>query len=260
MRRRILVVPIRLPLLPLGSWFPRGSWPHLPCGACSTGELQISEPTEIDVSARYRDHPGWEPEWIGGHFSVQAECTDRDCRSIALLVGKMKVDADVDERGHWYGDYGTFYELRYCDPPLRLLAVPGGTPDDVKRAIESASHVVWMDPSSAANRLRAAVEHLLTDLGVAKRGSTHKRIERLAASRQDVANALEAVKWIGNDGSHTAAMPLRDVLEGVALLERALNLVYDHTAAELDQLARKINAARRSGRMASPSITPDCDP
>lgn len=143
MRRRILVVPIRLPLLPLGSWFPRGSWPHLPCGACSTGELQISEPTEIDVSARYRDHPGWEPEWIGGHFSVQAECTDRDCRSIALIVGKMKVDADVDERGHWYGDYETFYELRYCDPPLRLLAVPGGTPDDVKRAIESASHVVW---------------------------------------------------------------------------------------------------------------------
>ena len=62
------------------------------------------------------------------------------------------------------------------------------------------------------------------------------------------------------NGSHTAAMPLRDVLEGVALLERALNLVYDHTVAELDQLARKINAARRSGRTTSPSVTPDCDP
>lgn len=169
----------------------------------------------------------------------------------------MKVDADVDERGHWHGQYDTFYELRYCDPALRLLAVPDRTPEDVKRAIESASQFIWMDPSSAANRLRAGIEYLLTDLGVAKRGTTHKRIERLAASRQDIATVLEAVKWIGNDGSHTAVMPLKDVLEGVALLERALTLVYDDTAAQLDQLAREINTRSRSRgrRTGSPSTS-----
>ena len=48
---------------------------------------------------------------------------------------------------------------------------------------------------------------------------------------------LEAVKWIGNSGSHSGAMPLEDVLEGVALLERALHIVYDDTADQLDQLA-----------------------
>lgn len=241
-------MPVVLPLLPLGSWFPSGSWPRLPCGACTTGELQIGKPTEIDVAARYKDDPGWEPEWIHGHFSVQAECTNRECRSIALIAGRMKVDADVDERGHWYGQYETFFELKYCEPALRLLAVPDGTPDDVKRAIESASQVIWLSPSSAANRLRTAIEQLLTDLGVSKRGSTHKRIENLVASRPDVAIVLEAVKWIGNDGSHTAALPLKDVLEGVALLERALTLVYDRSAEELDQLARDINDGRRSRR------------
>ncbi len=54
------------------------------------------------------------------------------------------------------------------------------------------------------------------------------------------------MKWIGNDGSHTAALPLKGVLEGAALLERALHLVYDQTAAELDQLAREINVRGRS--------------
>lgn len=241
-------MPISLPLLPLGSWFPHENWPRLPCGECTTGELLVGTPSEIDMSAPWRDHPGWEPEWINGHFSVEATCTNRDCRSIALIAGKMKVDVDVDENGHWYGAYDTFYEMRYSDPPLRLLVVPEGAPDDVKRAIVSAGQVVWLDPASGANRLRTAVEHLLTDLGVPKRGSAHRRIERLAESEPDVAEVLEAVKWIGNDGSHTTAVSLKDVLEGVALLERALNLCYDNSAAELTCRAREINAERRTRR------------
>jgi hypothetical protein len=64
------------------------------------------------------------------------------------------------------------------------------------------------------------------------------------------------VKWIGNDGSHTAALPLKDVLEGVALLERALHLVYDRTAEELDQLADEINLRNRNrGQQTAPTST-----
>lgn len=98
--RKIPFVPVALPLLPLGSWFPHKSWPRLPCGACATGELQIGSPNEVDVAAEYANHPDWEPEWIQGHFSVQAECANRECRSIALIAGKMKVDTALDEHGH----------------------------------------------------------------------------------------------------------------------------------------------------------------
>lgn len=237
-----------LPLLPLGSWFPSDSWPALPCGDCATGYLQVGKPHEVDVAERYRDHEGWEPEWIHGHFSVAATCLNHECRSIALLAGKMKVDAAVDERGHWYGEYDTFYELKYCEPALRLMGVPDGTPDDVKGTIEAAAQVIWMSPSSAANRLRSAIEQMLTDLAIPKRGSTHRRIERLGAEKPDVAKVLEAVKWIGNDGSHTSALPLKDVLEGATLLERALVLVYDRSGEELAQLAEQINRRSRRGR------------
>ncbi len=157
----------------------------------------------------------------------------------------MKVDTALDVSGDWGREYDTFYKLKYCEPALRLIAGPDGTPDAVKRAIESASQVIWLNPSSAANRLRAAIEHLLTELGVSKSGPTHKRVKVLAKSREDVATVLEAVKWIGNDGSHRTVLPLKDVLEGVALLERALTLVYDRSAEDLDQLARAINDDRR---------------
>ena len=33
-----------------------------------------------------------------------------------LVAGKMKVSTVVDERGHSYGQYDTFYELKYCEP------------------------------------------------------------------------------------------------------------------------------------------------
>jgi len=242
----LATMPIDLPLLPLGSWFPQGSWPQLPCGSCATGALRVSRPTEIDASARYRDHPDWDPEWIRGYFTSEAECMNPDCRSVGLVTGRMKVDADVDERGHWHGDYDTFYRVTFCDPPLRLVAAPTDTPDDVKRAIHSAALVIWADASCAANRLRAAVEHLLTHLDVPRNGSSaHERIKRLAAKRPDVATVLEAVKWIGNDGSH-GELPLKDVLEGAALLERALAMVYDTSAEELHRLAKAINAERRA--------------
>lgn len=252
-RSNVVRVPVPLSLLPLASWFPHGNWPRLPCGSCDVGELRVGTATEIDVAAQHRDHPGWEPEWIHGFFTLSAQCSNRDCsQGVAVIVGDMKVDADVDERGHWHGEYHTFYRIRYVDPPLALVKVPSGCPDDVSSAIADASRLLWIDSGSAANRLRTVVELLLTALGVRKTTSgrkhmtTHARIEALRTTRPDVADVLEAVKWIGNVGSHAEAPSTKDVLEGAALLEHSLKLVYDASDKEIARLAKRVN--KRRGR------------
>lgn len=245
-------MPAPLPLLPLASWFPHGNWPRLPCGSCDVGELRVGTASEIDVAARYRDHPGWEPDWIHGFFTLSAECSNRDCQGVAVIFGDMKVDADVDERGHWHGEHDTFYRIRYVDPPLALVRVPSRCPDDVSNAIADASRLMWIDSGSTANRLRTVVELLLTALGVRKtttgrkRMTTHARIEALRTTRPDVADVLEAVKWIGNVGSHAEAPTTKDVLEGAALLEHSLKLVYDTSDKEIARLAKRVN--KRRGR------------
>lgn len=139
-----------------------------------------------------------------------------------------------------------FYELLYCEPALRLVTVPPPTPRNVKQAIDAAAQVIWMSPPSAANRLRAAIEYLLTEIGVPEGRQLNRRIDHLAVSNPTVASALEAVKWIGNDGSHGTAIPLEEVLEGAALLERVLHILFDTTADELDRRAAEINAERRN--------------
>jgi hypothetical protein len=162
----------------------------------------------------------------------------------------MKVDVDVDEHGHWYGAYESFYRVRYVEPPLAIVAVPSACPQEVAESIMAASRMLWMDSGGAANRLRTAVELLLNALGVRKTSSgrkrltTHARIEALRSSRPEVAEVLEAVKWIGNSGSHPQQLTTQVVLEGAVLLEHALKLVYDSSSKDIARLAKKINRRR----------------
>jgi hypothetical protein len=72
---------------------------------------------------------------------------------------------------------------------------PPVAPDRVTAACRAAAEIVWVDPSGAANRLRVAVEELLTAEGVPQTSSprrpggkrprikTHDRIELLATRK-----------------------------------------------------------------------------
>jgi hypothetical protein len=59
-----------------------------------------------------------------------------------------------------------------------------------------------------------------------------------------VADALEAVKWIGNGGSHDDKLTATDVLDGAEILELAVKALYDRTEAELMSKVRSINKRR----------------
>lgn len=253
-------------LIPLADWFRESEWPALPCGACEKGHLAPRTIVTVEgaQSARLRDHEGWEPEWISGSFHGELVCGIANCEEPAVVLGEMKVDAVVLPGGHWYGDFDTYLKVRAVSPPLPLMKYPSGTPEAVQDRVAGASQVLWAQPSAAANRLRSAVEELLTakkvrkTASVPKKGSaggrktrrltSHERIALLRADHPVAADALEAVKWIGNEGSHEETLTVDDVLQGIQLLERAIELLYDTTDAELRRLAERINKRRGIGR------------
>lgn len=64
-------------------------------------------------------------------------------------------------------------------------------------------------------------------------------------SRNPIAGeTLEAVKWIGNQGSHTGSITASDVLAGAELLTHALKILYDETDKEVAKKVRLINRAK----------------
>ena len=59
-----------------------------------------------------------------------------------------------------------------------------------------------------------------------------------------MAGFLLAVKWIGNNGSHSDSISIQEALDGAELFSHALGLLYDTKASKLKKKALKINASK----------------
>lgn len=237
----------------LDAWVTAEGWPYVACPYCADGHLAIEKITtvESEKSSRSRGHPDWDPTWIEGVFHGTLKCALPNCGEHVTVAGEYAVDVDTDEAG--YGTFAEFLRLRYCQPPLQVAVLPDGTPDEVKAAVVAASAVLWVDPGAAANRLRFAIEELLTARGIRRyetrggsrfRLSTHKRIQEFKKKAPVAGDALEAVKWIGNSGSHDDELTTTDVLNGVDLLRHALRVMYDKEDLLVQKRIKAINKAR----------------
>jgi hypothetical protein len=238
----------------LADWLPDSEWPSPSCPKCLSGQLTLAEAItsqEAVESTRWHGHENWEPDMIYGWFYGRMKCNRSQCQEIVVISGEMRLGCDRDENGSWHGSYVEEFRLRYAIPALPLTgALPQGVPDILTERLNEASAVLWTDPSAAANRLRLGVEDLLTKLKVPRfnqkqrRLTTQARLDRLAGSKKNVAQTLEAVKWIGNEGSHESVLTVAEVLDGVDILAHALEELYDTRQAQLQRKVADINARR----------------
>lgn len=265
----------------LDRWLVSDTWPSIPCPACKTGDLTYDEDSIAEVntaeSDRVRDDPNWDPEWLWGYFHGVLRCSRPSCREKVVVVGEYEVDMVSDSDSSTYGNYGAHYRVKYTIPALPIVTLPASTPQDVRARIDEAAQVIWTDPSAAASRLRLAIEELLDRQRIKvttinknhKRVKlqTHDRIVLLRSKNPRASEILEAVKWIGNQGSHNSRpLTVGEVLDGADLLAHALMILYDTTDREIARKVRAINKAkglrtpRAGGRRARPgpgSLTPN---
>ena len=193
-----------------------------------------------------------DPEDLHGSFVAQLVCGNVDCKHQLAVSGEWFPERGWDE---YPGDSGWEDQLlvKFILPALRMINPPEGTPKKVVDAIRAADSLLWINPSGSANQLRQAVEELLTCQKVKRteikngkrmRISTHSRIKNYRAKNLDVADLLEAVKWIGNSGSHESALTVENVLDGAEYLSLALRRLYDNTDSRLAAKASKVNARK----------------
>lgn len=197
---------------------------------------------------------------LTGTCSGTFRCSDSECGRAVLISGDWSHDIDVDPltNGTRWTDY---IRVRYVTPALPIFVPPAKTPVKVTAAIKAASELLWINPNAAANLLRQAMEELLNSkrvrrIAVTKRGkqrrlSAHERIELYRTAdpaNTDIADTLEAVKWIGNSGSHEATLSVAEVLEGAELLEHALKELYDPTNSLRRARIKEINRKKRIPR------------
>jgi hypothetical protein len=244
-----------------------GSLPWL-CPDCGVARLRVKADTLADGETRAskasHSHDAWEPEWIAGRFSCLLECPH--CAGEIGVAGTYTVK---DERGYAedeeVGEYVKYYQPGHFTEAPRIIDMPEATPAGVVSEVEKSFQLYWTDRLACANRIRVAVELLLTaqrvnrSVGGPRTGkprkmlSLHRRIELFGATKSHLADKLMAIKWIGNAGSHADIVEEADVLDAYDILCFVLDELYVKRSKRIGALARAINRreAPRSKRRAT---------
>lgn len=240
----------------LSKWFSLIRFPNIHCGTCKNGYLVLekSEDTEFMASRKAREHDDWYPDWISGLFTAKLVCTAPKCREATVGLGEFRyVEAEKIEDGHLIMDFEKQFIFKTLLPSSPLIFYPDGCPQTVKDLLDEASYMLLNNPGAAANRIRTAIDELLTALKVKRyqkvkgkliKLDTHSRITAFKEINSTAASTLEAVKWIGNEGSHNSTLSVVDALDGAELLAFALGLLYDTNSRTIQRKAKQINAKK----------------
>lgn len=240
------------------------------CPSCQASRLRVVTSTLFDGQTR-ESKDGMqtlaaEPEWIDGRFSCLMDCPH--CGGEIAVAGKYRVQDDryLDPVEGESGDYENYYRPLFFTESPRIIMLPDKTPDGVTDELLLAFRLFWSDPWGCANHIRSAVEELLTAQRIPQtNGRTAKtggrrfltlaaRIDRYRQKRPDLAEALDAIRWLGNAGSHADRITSDDVLDGFAIIEHVLDALYSHRERHANAIARAINRrkAPRSRRRGAP--------
>lgn len=211
---------------------------------------------ETSESLASRGHDAFGPEWIDGRFSCLFVCTT--CRGMVGVVGKYRLVFLSDPAQAEETYYKEFAPRMFFDAP-QVITVPEDTPDAVQAEIKRSFPLFWSDLDACGGCIRSSVERLLDhlkvrrtyiDKGRRKRLSLHQRIEIYRDTDAPIAEALMAVKWIGNAASHNSRLARDDVMDGYDLMAHVLRALFDRSDLQILRITRSVNGRRgpRSGR------------
>jgi Domain of unknown function (DUF4145) len=223
--------------------YPEGSYTPFPCPKCKNGLLRRINDKGVTVWEEEDD-----PMFGSGKFTSFFACSQALCRTVAVMSGIVSSGPNyyIDQQGDAQMDEEINCYPKSMVPGPRIIAVPGKTPKAVSDEITKSFELFWTDRSSAANKLRNAVEEILADFGISK-GTPAGKFVALAvrldkAKELDIAHhgTMVALKDVGNTGSHEGGVPLKDLVDTYEILEDALEDIYGGRKARLDAIRARL--------------------
>ena len=226
--------------------FPQHDVPAFPSPWCDRGNL-----TYMPNSLRL-EQPGGDALALQDHlitpleatwrFSLFLKCAVTKCGNVVSVHG----DAQLVEADDWYDDEDRFhYRLSPggMHPAPPLATVPIDTPESVENELRIANSLFWVDLGACANRLRISVERILDEFGLPP-GSLHSRIQAFTVADPAHAQTFDALRFVGNVGSHEGAVRRETILDAFEIYQDALAELFGKRTAKIDALKQKIIAAR----------------
>ena len=167
-------------------------------------------------------------------FTAKYFCNN--CKEPVIVTGIGYTD-DL-QVGKYYPDL-LLYSPLFFTPTIHLFRIHPRCPEEVRKQIIKSFSLFWSDPYSCVNKLRLSLELLMDHAGIAhawspmnatdkiRKYKLHQRIDMFKKENQDIGNKLNAIKKIGNKGSHADdILSVNEAIDAYELLEESLNEIY----------------------------------
>ncbi len=202
------------------------------CSSCDGGALDFLPNSfsyqETKRSAQSHQEDWWEIEMVEFVFSGILVCESCDEKYAVSGIGAVEDDFDEDY-GHCVSNY---FIPKHFTPEIHLFKIAPKTPDEIRNIITSSFSLAWSDFSAAANKLRIALEFIVDSLidESKEHESLGRKIQKIPDENSRIREMINAIKWLGNEASHSSTLKECDLAFAYEAMENILNLLYPDTA------------------------------
>ncbi|MDT4870378.1 hypothetical protein FQZ97_1054550 [compost metagenome] len=157
----------------------------------------------------------------------------------------MEEEYDVDSEERWSRYWVKYLRPKNFFPSLKFIICPPATPKEVQANLEAAAALYYAYPSASCNSLRMAAEEVLTSLGVPEPPpgefvSFGNRIKKLPEDSNEY-NLLDAIRWLGNEGSHSgSSITHKDAEHAFEVIDLLIEECYSDRKKKIHELAAAI--------------------
>lgn len=226
--------------------FTKYNCPDWVCPSCGNKTLEIiSDSFNSGISSEsleiYRQDYG-ELSDIKLVFSCLLECKHSKCKEIISVAGNGCVE-EIPHDERTVDDDGTieYFQAKFFIPPLKVFIIPASCPQSVSKPLDISFSLFLNSPSAAANTIRIALEALMDEFRIEKKGSLHKRIERLPEGYSEFKDSLMAIKWLGNAGSHEIDLvEVQDIMDAYEIIAFILNEIYESKISKIRKITKRM--------------------
>jgi hypothetical protein len=238
-----------------GNYISQKRFPAFPCPKCNQGvlgyeaeDLKIIEPP---YSRAAHGDDAWDPDWIEERFSLMLKCSLARCGEAVVMSGDTMIDQVVNDDGSGW-TYEQMLKPRAVFPCLYLIELDDDVPNLVQQEIKAAFLLFWSDLGASASRLRASVERVLDDFKIPSTKASggfltlNDRIQQFKKIDPDHAETFDALRLVGNVGTHGDDLKREALLDAFEIYEDALEelFVKKKHKAKIDTLKKKIIDAK----------------
>ncbi len=229
--------------------------PIYQCPSCKRGVLMFKEnwatkrPTAVTQKQTSLFISQF-PEENKTQFIGFLSCSNNSCNENVAVIGKAGYAYEWDYNRSQNVAIEVF-EPRYFYPSLNIFSVSELCPIKIRSQIEKSFSHYFNDASACANSIRTAIELVMDEQGVlnntTKFVALGARIKEFQKKNKAIGDLIEAVKWIGNAGSHESGLQKLDLLDGYELLQFIIDELYvkKERFKKLSEKAALINSSKK---------------